>query len=1257
MSETHYFQKQRRHVRSSDPLCLSLLQRNIGWIAVIALSPGSALAQIVPDSTLPTNSNVIPNGDVSEIIGGTRAGNNLFHSFEQFSVPTGSTAFFNNATTVESIISRVTGGSLSSIDGLIRANGTANLFLINPNGIVFGPNAALQIGGSFIGSTAESVLFADGSGFGAVNPEIANPLLTVSIPVGLQYGAVPGDIVVQGAGSNLSFGDVGNIVRDNRPVGLQVPTGQTLALIGGNLSLLGGNLTAESGRVSLGSVNSGTVGLSLDELGWSLDYSNLQSFQDIVLLESASVDTSGAPGGNIQVQGRQVALNSGSALLSASTGSNEASSSIDINASELFTVADTNADSTFVSLVSAEVSPGSTNPQGGEINVDAGFLAVAGAGQIFNSTFSSGDSGAISIQADQVLVTGGGLLSGLSTPRGFSSAISTSTSFPGEAGDAGNIQINAENLQVDNGAVINTDTLSSGNAGNITVNAANIELSGTSPSGLTSSGLFSNATSIGTGAAGDIQVTTEQLSVSDGAQITTITAGPGNGGDLTIDAVEVDLSGVGTIAQFGVEIPSGLQVTSEDPGSGQGGNLSLNTERLIVQGGAQIAVATSGTGQSGLLEIQADQVNLLGRSEQLRSGLFSNAIQRTGDGGTIVVDSNQLTIQAGATINASNFPSLDTDTRAPGEGQAGSILIQANTVSLDSPDINDPSTITATTFNGGGGNVTLNVLDSIGVSGGSQILAETRGGGEGGSLSLNTGLLGLSDGASMSTSSQGSGNAGQIEITAGTVVISNQSQILSESQAGASGNGGSIIVTGPLLSLVNQGILSTSTESSGQAGNVNIQTQVTQVDRSSRVLSEAEETATGAGGNLNLTTDQLILTNGGVISTSTLGTGDAGSTTVNATTVDIDGVSTDSSSGIFSGSSEGTIGQGGQIVLNVGQLNLANGGVVNTNTGGTGNAGSIQISTDWANLQNNGSILSEARTGSTGDGGNINVSVNNILTLRDSGQISTSSEGLGQAGNITANASQIQLDRGEITATSVETGGGDIGLTTNFLEMQNGSLISTSVTDSTGGGGDLTIERDFVLAQAGSTIEADAVFGPGGNITILTQGIFLAGGSRITASSEFGVDGIVDISNPDTERKVGTVQLPEKVTDVSQLIATGCATDARNSFVVTGRGGLPEDPQQILQGEVVWSDLRSDLRQSEVVTQPSSSGNRLGLTQDPDQGPQSQTTSTPIVEAQAWIMNAQGNLELVARSPGVAYSSNRPIHQPLSCVGVRTHHE
>lgn len=159
------------------------------------------MAQIVRDATLPVNSVVTPLGNSITITGGTVKGGNLLHSFKEFSVFPGSTAHFDNAPVIQNIFTRVTAGSVSNIDGLIKANGAANLFLINPSGIIFGPNARLDIGGSFLASTASAVKFADGTEFSATALQTA-PLLTVSVPVGLQFGQMPGRIAVRGLAAN-----------------------------------------------------------------------------------------------------------------------------------------------------------------------------------------------------------------------------------------------------------------------------------------------------------------------------------------------------------------------------------------------------------------------------------------------------------------------------------------------------------------------------------------------------------------------------------------------------------------------------------------------------------------------------------------------------------------------------------------------------------------------------------------------------------------------------------------------------------------------------------------------------------------------------------------------------------------------------------------------------------------------------------------------------------------------------------------------
>ncbi|BBD64194.1 filamentous hemagglutinin outer membrane protein [Nostoc commune NIES-4072] len=167
----------------------------LALIAAIAAANESALAQIVPDKTLETNSVVIPSPNFDLIDGGTRRGANLFHSFEQFNVKEGGRASFSNPSGIKNIISRVTGGNRSEIFGTLGVLGTANLFLINPNGIIFGPNAQLTIGGSFLATTANAIGFGEQGLFSASVPN-SPALLTVN-PSALLFNQIARPITNQ----------------------------------------------------------------------------------------------------------------------------------------------------------------------------------------------------------------------------------------------------------------------------------------------------------------------------------------------------------------------------------------------------------------------------------------------------------------------------------------------------------------------------------------------------------------------------------------------------------------------------------------------------------------------------------------------------------------------------------------------------------------------------------------------------------------------------------------------------------------------------------------------------------------------------------------------------------------------------------------------------------------------------------------------------------------------------------------------------
>lgn len=987
-------------------------------LACIAINSGAiASAQIVPDATLPNNSQVITNDNLSEIIGGTAAGDNLFHSFEAFSVLTGQTAFFNNAVNIENIIGRITGSSLSDIDGLIKANGSANLFLINPNGIIFGENAALDIGGSFIGSTADSIQFADGTRFSAVNPE-AEPLLTVSIPVGLQYGANPADITIEGSGNNLSIDfDTFTVDRSSRPVGLEVNSGETLALVGGNVSLEGGNVTASEGRIELGSVGANeTVRLISADTGWQLDYTDVATFGELTLSDAASVDVSGNGSGDVQLRAKQISLLNGSSILANTLGNGEGGNVTAI-ASEAIEVIGTNTNSTFPSGIKAH----------GDIDA---------------------------------------------------------------AGNGSNIKIDTQNLSIVDGGQIEAITFGFGDGGNLDVTAQNIEVIGDNE--FFPSGLFAYVELFAEGNGGNLNISTDTLQVKDGAQIFTNTFGIGDAGNLSVRANEIEVIG------FDSGGPSGLFSKSESLApdliaEGNGGNLNIITDTLQVADGGQIATLTSGLGDAGTLNIQAREIELSGTTPFGSSGLLSNAFFLTGNGGNINVTTDKLNIKNGAIISASNFQSAGRI--PPGEGQAGNVTINANIINLDNNNIETPSRITASTFQEGGGNIELNA-NKITIQNNSEITAETQGTGSGGAISLMANSLEQSNGASLSTNTTGAGNAGQI------------------------------------LLQINDNLLVTGNDT-----------------------------------------------------------------------------------GIFSQATANSTGDSGQIDLNAGFLTIADNAQIDTSTFSTGDGGAVNITTDALQLTNNGTI-------------------------------SSSSTASGQAGDIEVTAANILTNEGQIIATSEETGGGEITINSDFIYLDNNSLVSTSVNDSNGGGGNININSDTIVTNNNSDVRANAVFGSGGNINIATEVIFTSSNSDIDASSQFGLDGVVEITNPDTDKQIGIIELPENLQDPTQLITASCPIQKNNVMVVSGKGGLPENPGSHLRGQSVWLDTR--LITPELTATNYNDSSDLTTVTTPEQ---KLVANTAITEAKGWIVNANGNVELLT------YNPNQPSlnwYSPFSCRDVST---
>ena len=575
----------------------------------------SVMAQsIKTDGTTPTRP-VSCSGDCT-IEGGLQQGNNLFHSFERFNVDARATVLLRDPG-VENILSRVTGNKLSEILGTLGiSGGDANLFLINPNGIIFGQDSSLDINGSFLATTADAVLFGEQGLLDTAPIEIA--LLTIH-PSALFFAQ--GN---QGTIINESSSSVQN-ERTNfqTPFGLEVPDGKNLLFVGGDIIIDGGILTAFGGRIELGGLReTGEIILNnrnIDEGNISLNFPKQFKKANVYLNNASSIDTTSKSGGggDIAINAENITILGESRLFTGtinSTTANSESGDITLNATKKI-----------------EINQGAIGNQifssgnSGDININANSLIVRGTNYIQTSVFGTGSAGNINIKVPDGKIE---IIGNSSSKYPF---INTSIDLDG-VGNSGKIRIIAQEMVLNNYSRIEANNFGQGNSGDIEISAEEKLV-------LTSNSVISSTIEPeGIGKAANIKIEAGELNILDGSTIRVNAEGIGEAGSLEIQAQDIELDSGGLTAETQ---------------TGDEGNITLNNaDTLLLNNNSQITTNATQSATGGDISISSDGIALLDDSD-----ITANAVR--GQGGNIQITTQGIFREPNSEITAASQLGID----------------------------------------------------------------------------------------------------------------------------------------------------------------------------------------------------------------------------------------------------------------------------------------------------------------------------------------------------------------------------------------------------------------------------------------------------------------------------------------------------------------------------------------------------------------------------------------------------------------------
>jgi filamentous hemagglutinin family protein len=729
----------------------------------VCAAPGTARAQhITVDGRLsPAQTLIGPNYAIGANLG-KQVGGNLFHSFGLFSLTQPETATFSGPANVTNIISRVTGGTASSINGTIKSTiPGANLYLINPSGVVFGPNGTVNVSGSFHASTADYLRMSDGARFQATNP--GGSTLSAAPPAAFGFlNATPGAITVNGSS-------------------LAVPTRQTLGLVGGPVTITSGTNAAGQTVDATLAAPSGTVHV-----------------------------TSAAGAGEVPVDPTNV-----SALTVASLGpvSIVGNSTLDVSDDS---AKKTSGGSIFVrsgTLTIADGFLGETNygtGLGGQISLLGQSQIVLSNGAQINTLATSAGRG-----GDIILTTGpGGSISASGTALVDVASGSVKGSVP--SGGSGQLTVTTGALTLTSGAIFGSDVLGSGSTGPISITANSIVLDGTATSSLSQLTGIRSVSLGGTANAADMTINTGTLTILANGEIVANTRGLGNAG-----GVAVAVAGALSIDATGAQVSTGIGSVVSPGAAGNAGQVAISAGSLSIVGGsgplvaspaapgsqpfAGLSAQTWGPGNGGSIALDLGSAPLA----MSNGAVISSSTGAGGQGGVLNIATQGPLLMSGAGT------AITAAALAGASGNAGSITVAAPQIAITS----GAQIASSTAGPGNGGDIGVAAAGDITLSGpGPQITARSTGSGDAGSIMVSALNLKMSGGAAISTEAA-TANGGNIALAVSDFLYLVDSQITT-SVKGASGNGGNIAIDPQLLVLDRSQIIAQAVR--GHGGNITI---------------------------------------------------------------------------------------------------------------------------------------------------------------------------------------------------------------------------------------------------------------------------------------------------------------------------------------------------------------------------------------------------------------------------------------------------